>query len=900
MGCKVPFLLLLGLSALVFRVASQKPPSEGTPSTPPSAPGNLDFRPSSSAQNSSGFNYWSATESLTVLVSSNEKFSLNLEKSNYSVSSCVAKVLHIPSNVPIWIANFASNSSLPRDDEVDLNENCRLNFSKDGLELSNQSDIVWSVRPKPEDTATLGLTDFGNLEIRNSLSNVLWCSFDFPSDILVAYQTVNVTGYPLALTAADPIRNYSIGSFFSMLVERQNVTLTQHFKINCLNEPRIYNFSYYDVTNDTEIRSIGLSLNKGLFINDNKTISDQPSPQSSSWQYARLHQTGALVISSYDENGTEIGNRTINPNRACLLPGQCGPYGLCHSGNNSCSCPPGFVASSSPYFTCKRKVDIDSTCKNDTFISVTGMTYLGIGLFGCPNSTLAQCKLNCSNDCKCTNALHVKSSLSDSGTCYLMPGEAVQTIRKTGNDTIDLQTLFLRIVNGSDAQVVSPESGKKSTRKTADAFAGGAGAFIFLLLVGSMWWLFYNRRKLFSDADNNAGKNLLVGDVPYSKSLQRFSYQEMVESTGNFTQKLGSAGFSSVYRGHLPDNTKVAVKKLEDIDFKEKEFLAAVAAIGRISQHPNLVPLRGYCKDGQHQMLVYELVTEGQSLNKYLFNVTNSVHMLTVQDRHLIALGAARGVAHLHQEYNSCKTIHGALTPENIIVDRHKSPRLVDYGLVGLMGRDQRLRAANMRNSQGYMAPEWVKLMPITEKVDVYSLGIVILELVSGRRCIKQGASAEQCFLPTWGFSLISRKYGDDGQEAVLELVDPSIGVRDLSSTYKGMLRNMIFVALRCVQEDVNARPSMQEVVKMLEGPSPVETPPPSPGLEAFGRELYAGCAGARGPESSNSSSFMHSTSLTRSSDKRPSPIRNPRMAPSPPPANSSVAKDGSTFETSD
>lgn len=124
MGCKVPFLLLLGLSALVFRVASQKPPSEGTPSTPPSAPGNLDFRPSSSAQNSSGFNYWSATESLTVLVSSNEKFSLNLEKSNYSVSSCVAKVLHIPSNVPIWIANFASNSSLPRDDEVDLNEVC--------------------------------------------------------------------------------------------------------------------------------------------------------------------------------------------------------------------------------------------------------------------------------------------------------------------------------------------------------------------------------------------------------------------------------------------------------------------------------------------------------------------------------------------------------------------------------------------------------------------------------------------------------------------------------------------------------------------------------------------------------------------------------------------------------
>jgi serine/threonine protein kinase len=322
--------------------------------------------------------------------------------------------------------------------------------------------------------------------------------------------------------------------------------------------------------------------------------------------------------------------------------------------------------------------------------------------------------------------------------------------------------------------------------------------------------------------DDDTGKP----DPPYepAKLPPQYSYKELEESTGNFNRRLGY-GWSSVYAGQ----GKTAIKVLDN-DIEEKAFLAAVATMASLS-HPNLVPLLGFCSEGSHKMLVYELVDEGQSLNCYLFRKDSSL-LMHVQQRRMIALETARGLAYLHES----QIIHGGVKPENIMIDSDENIRLVDYGLVSLTSTSHKLITATDRGSRAYMAPEWSRSVPVTAKVDVYSFGVVLLELVSGRSCWTQsGVSEEKRFLPSWAFAVLGSV-----PDRLLEIADPRLDAQALSEVDKQVLRGMIFVALWCVQEDPSNRYPMSDVVGMLNGDVTVDRPPPSPGLDALATELYA------------------------------------------------------------
>lgn len=301
-------------------------------------------------------------------------------------------------------------------------------------------------------------------------------------------------------------------------------------------------------------------------------------------------------------------------------------------------------------------------------------------------------------------------------------------------------------------------------------------------------------------------------------NFREFAFQELHEATNGFTHTLGRGSSGRVYKGvlHLKDvRVDIAVKQLEkDVEKSREEFATELKIIGR-THHKNLVRLLGFCIEKNQHLLVYELMPNG-TLSSYLFNEVESPKWL---QRVEMALGIARGLLYLHDECNT-RIIHCDIKPENVLLDRNYTAKISDFGLSKLLRRDQTRTDTNLRGTVGYIAPEWLRNVPVTIKVDVFSFGVMLLEIVCGRRHIELNRVEEESegddqFLINWVVScVVSRK---------LEMVvsrDPEV----LSDFER--FERMVMVGLWCVQVDPMLRPSMKKVVQMLEGILEVEIPP--------------------------------------------------------------------------
>jgi len=327
----------------------------------------------------------------------------------------------------------------------------------------------------------------------------------------------------------------------------------------------------------------------------------------------------------------------------------------------------------------------------------------------------------------------------------------------------------------------------------------GIGLLVLLGLVSLVYW----REK----------RRLVKATTAMHLSLTRFEYRDLQYATKNFSQKLGGGGFGSVFKGALPDSTIIAVKKLESVAESqgEKQFRAEVSAIGTI-QHVNLVRLLGFCSQGDKRLLVYEYMPSG-SLEAHLFKRNESM-VLGWKVRYQIAVGIARGLAYLHENCRDC-IIHCDIKPENVLLDMEFCPKIADFGLAKLMGREFSRVLTTIRGTRGYLAPEWISGLEITAKADVYSYGMVLFELVSGRRNTQQSKEGKVDFFPTR--AMINIVKGED----VLSILDTRLE----GNADRDEVMRMCKLACWCIQDEESQRPSMGQAVQVLEGVLDVNVP---------------------------------------------------------------------------
>jgi serine/threonine protein kinase len=263
------------------------------------------------------------------------------------------------------------------------------------------------------------------------------------------------------------------------------------------------------------------------------------------------------------------------------------------------------------------------------------------------------------------------------------------------------------------------------------ASIAGCGFIVFMLLLLLIIWS--NKLKW-------CGMLPLHGSQGSGGGLIAFRYSSLVHATKKFSERLGGGGFGSVFKGVLGDQTMIAVKKLDGAHQGDKQFRAEVSSIGLI-QHINLVKLIGFCCEGDKRLLVYEHMSKG-SLDSHLCK--SNAPVINWSSRYKIAIEVARGLCYLHQSCREC-IIHCDIKPENILLDASFIPKIADFGMAAIVGRDFSIVLTTFRGTAGYLAPEWLSGVAITPKVDVYRFGMVLLEIISGRRNSPEVYSSNSC-----------------------------------------------------------------------------------------------------------------------------------------------------------
>ncbi|KAL6899196.1 hypothetical protein ACP4OV_005854 [Aristida adscensionis] len=285
-----------------------------------------------------------------------------------------------------------------------------------------------------------------------------------------------------------------------------------------------------------------------------------------------------------------------------------------------------------------------------------------------------------------------------------------------------------------------------------------------------------------------------------------YTLKELEAATGMFADEnvIGEGGYGIVYHGVLENGTQVAVKNLlNNRGQAEREFKVEVEAIGRV-RHKNLVRLLGYCAEGNQRMLVYEYVDNG-NLEQWLHGDVGPVSPLTWDHRMKIILGTAKGLMYLHEGLDP-KVVHRDVKSSNILLDKHWNAKLSDFGLAKLLGSERSYVTTRVMGTFGYVAPEYAGTGMLNETSDIYSFGILIMEIISGRVPVDYNRPPGEVNLVDWLKTMVSSRNSDG-------VVDPKMPQKPTSRA----LKKALLVALRCVDPDARKRPRIGHVIHMLE-----------------------------------------------------------------------------------
>ncbi|CAA6664949.1 unnamed protein product [Spirodela intermedia] len=569
-----------------------------------------------------------------------------------------------------------------------------------------------------------------------------------------------------------------------------------------------------------------------------------------SLRIGKLDSDGRLRILSYTlANSSTPQNEFVAPADDCDLPVHCAALAVCTEEQSSCSCPQGFTNEEGGCVPSDgSRLSSPSSCGGTTpgyYGLPTGMDYFAkkFRTAAATGVNLPACQSLCSQNCSCVGFYHRNST----GSCFLLEAQL--------NDG-DLG--FVKVLPPASPL---PASSRRRNLPTyiLPILLPSISVFLLVVLVAIILVRMRLRRREArsrypskeiklgrfkswppSAVDGGDDKDDGDDDISIPGLPTRFSYEELRAATDDFRTRIGSGGFGEVFKGVLSDSSAVAVKRIINAGAHGKrDFCTEIAVIGNI-HHVNLVKLRGFCVQGSRRLLVYEYMSRS-SLDRSLFAGRGSP-VLEWRERVEIALGTARGLAYLHGGCDH-KIIHCDVKPENILLSDQLQAKITDFGLSKLLSPEQSAFFTTMRGTRGYLAPEWLTNSSISDRTDVYSYGMVLLEIVRGRKnlrtrraqrdskvisaensasgssfsssaAVSSGGAANVVYFPMHALEMHERgRY--------LELADPRLEGRVEAAEVEKVVR----VALCCLHEDPALRPAMATVVGMLEGTMPVPTP---------------------------------------------------------------------------
>ncbi|KAL5555696.1 hypothetical protein UlMin_037932 [Ulmus minor] len=722
-------------------------------------------------------------------------FGFYKEGNGYSVGIFLAG---IPEKTVVWTA---------KRDLPPLTSNATVLFSNDGRLV-----LQWTQDPEYlEDlngaAFSASMLDSGNFVLYDSRGSILWQSFDNPTDTLLPTQSL-LTGKELISSRSES--DHSAGIF--RLKMQQDGNLVQY----PVNTPDTSAYAYWASSNLPDAGGYTIRADVTLVFGADAQLYMRNSTDMRLWNVSDVanFRKGAIYLMRIDADGIfRVYSHNLNRNGSwsiewsssedrCDPKGLCGINGFCVMLDQeaSCRCLPGFQFVDAGNWTtgCERNFTTES-CGNKNKSGFAMVELLETVWENDPYSVLSlpqkeDCKQACIDDCNCDAAF------------YKYPECRKQRIplrfgrRKLGDSNIALIKKYTSIIN---TERLVPKENKKKV---------GVNVLIpsvFLIALGSVMLVI--AVVVLYRSNSRAYKRIGRGrnDAEMSEVGPRlYNYEELENMTDGFREEIGRGSFGTVYKGTILGSQKlVAVKRLEKVlEEGETEFQNEMRAIGR-TNHRNLVHLLGYCHEGPRRLLVYEYMNNG-SLANMLFATEDRPCW---DERLGIACGIARGILYLHEE---CETqiIHCDIKPENILMDENRCAKISDFGLAKLLKPDQSRTFTGIRGTRGYVAPEWHRKLPITVKADVYSFGIVLLEIICCRKNVIWDHPEEEAILEEWAFDCF-----ESGELHKL------VGSEEIE---KKQLNRTVKVALWCIQDEPSLRPSMKKVLLMLEGTVDIPIPP--------------------------------------------------------------------------
>ncbi|XP_060196673.1 G-type lectin S-receptor-like serine/threonine-protein kinase LECRK3 [Lycium barbarum] len=720
----------------------------------------------------------------------------------------------------VWHANMSD--PVPQGSRLNLDP-------QRGLILSDpQGTNLWKTDLVDGNIDYALMNDTGNFVIMGRGStDPLWESFRNRTDTMLPTQTLKRGSF---LVSQKSEANFTQGRFYLRMSDNGNLVLvTQSVPSNSDYDYVYYNSQTSDTINATNSGDKLVFDENGLMYvltgNNQRQILNSESipPASDNYHRVTLNFDGVLTHYYHSRNSNSSGWNVLwsQPDNICKItgnngPGACGYNNVCSLSTNNrpvCNCPKGYTLLDPNDAHGDCKPDFPLSCDVVTrgspedsysFLTVRDTDWPLSDFQQISPSTEENCQSTCLHDCFCAVAIYRSNS------CW-------KKKLPLSNGRIDNSLnakAFIKISKDGVPRPLSPglpnnpgSHQSKNWRIWAILASSllGSSVLINIVLISVFCWGFFHIYK--KRVHEFRPTSHVTDSVCHS-----FTYKELVVATKEFKEEIGRGAFGIVYKGVMSVGSRnvVAIKKLDRVAREaEKDFMTEVNVISQ-THHKNLVRLIGYCNEGPHRLLVYEYMSNG-TLASFIYGDPKP----NWSQRTKIATGIARGLAYLHEECSK-QIIHCDIKPQNILLDDYYVARISDFGLSKLLMINQSRTNTDIRGTRGYVAPEWFRNCLVTVKVDVYSFGVLLLEIITCRKCLKDEESyGPEAILTDWVL--------DCFQEGKLEALVQS-DIEALND--RKQLERFVMVGIWCIQEDPMTRPTMRKVCQMLEGAVEVTVPP--------------------------------------------------------------------------